>query len=131
MSDPAHSIVGRGKSLLDQILRLAQTRLELLSAELHHEKLALMRQWQLAVAGVVCVCLAGVTSIVLIAVAVPPHARAAVLGAILVIFLGCAAGCAIALRKRADRGPLFSRVINQLRLDRASLNGSAPADESQ
>lgn len=122
MSEPAHSIVGRGKSLLDQVLRLAQTRLELLSAELHHEKLALMREWQLAATAVVCICLAGVTCIVLIAVTLSPPARTAVLGAILFLLLGGAVGCGIALRTRAGRAPLFSRVIHQLHLDRAALS---------
>jgi hypothetical protein len=39
--EPAQPLIGRGKSLLDQLLGIAQTRLELLSAELHSEKLAL------------------------------------------------------------------------------------------
>jgi hypothetical protein len=32
--EPAQAPVGRARSLLDQLLRIAQTRLELLSAEL-------------------------------------------------------------------------------------------------
>jgi uncharacterized membrane protein YqjE len=123
MSEPAQPIVGRGKSLLDQLLRIAQTRLELLSAEVHHEKLALMRQWQLAVGAVICICLAGVTLIILLAIALPPHLRTAVLAAILALFIGGAIGCAVALRMRAKRAPLFTRVIQQLRLDRTSLGG--------
>ncbi len=123
MSEPAQPIVGRGKSLLDQLLRIAQTRLELLSAEVHHEKLALMRQWQLAVGAVVCICLAGVTLIMLLAIALPPHLRTTVLSVILALFVGGAIGCALALRLRAKRPPLFTRVIRQLRLDRSSLGG--------
>ena len=123
MSEPAQPIVGRGKSLLDQLLRIAQTRLELLSAEVHHEKLALMRQWQLAVGAVVCICLAGVTLIMLLAIALPPHLRTTVLSVILALFVGGAIGCALALRLRAKRPPLFTRVIQQLRLDRGSLGG--------
>ncbi len=123
MSEPAQPIVGRGKSLLDQLLRIAQTRLELLSAEVHHEKLALMRQWQLAVGAVVCICLAGVTLIMLLAIALPPHLRTTVLSVILALFVGGAIGCALALRLRAKRPPLFTRVIQQLRLDRSSLGG--------
>lgn len=121
MSDPAHPILGRGKSLLDQLLRIAQTRLELLSAELHHEKIALTHQWQFAVGVVMCTCLAGVTLIVLLAVAVPPRSRVMVLSVVLALFAGGAVGCWLALRTRARRAPLFSRVIHQLRLDRESL----------
>jgi uncharacterized membrane protein YqjE len=121
MTDPAHPIIGRGKSILDQLLGIAQTRLELLGAELNHEKLALMRQWQFAVGIVMCTCLAGVTLIVLLAVALPPHSRVMVLSIVLALFAGGAVGCWLALRTRAQRAPLFTRVITQLRLDRESL----------
>jgi uncharacterized membrane protein YqjE len=119
--EPAQPIIGRGKSLLDQLLRIAQTRLELLSAELHHEKLALMRQWQLAVGAVVCICLAGVTVIALLAITLPERSRVTVLAVVLAFFVGGAIGCIIALKTRAKRPPLFSRVVHQLRLDRRSL----------
>lgn len=121
MAEPAQPIVGRGKSLLDQLLRIAQTRLELLSAEVHSEKLALMRQWLLAVGVVMCICLAGVTLIVLLAIALPPSSRVTVLSVVLALFLGGAVGGVIALKTGAKRPPLFSRVIHQLRLDRESL----------
>ena len=121
MVEPAQPLIGRGKSLLDQLLRIAQTRLELLSAEVHHEKLALMRQWQLAVAAVVCICLAGVTLIALLAITLPERSRVTVLAVVLAFFVGGAIGCVIALKMRAKRQPLFSRVIQQLRLDRSSL----------
>jgi hypothetical protein len=38
MSEPAQPSVSRGKSLLDQLLRIAQTRLELPSAEVHRKR---------------------------------------------------------------------------------------------
>jgi uncharacterized membrane protein YqjE len=121
MIEPAQPIIGRGKSLLEQLLRIAQTRLELLSAEVHYEKLALMRQWQLAVGAVVCICLAGVTLIALLAITLPPSSRVTVLVVVLALLVGGAIGCVIALKTRAKRPPLFSRVIQQLRLDRDSL----------
>lgn len=123
MSEPAQPLVHRGKSLLDQLLRIAQTRLELLSAEVHREKVALIRQWQLAIGAVICVCLAGVTLIALLVVVVPERSRPLVLGIVLLLLIGGAIGCGLALRSRAHRPPLFSRVIQQLRLDRASLGG--------
>jgi uncharacterized membrane protein YqjE len=124
MSEPAQPIVGRAKSLLDQLLRIGQTRLELLSAEVHREKLALLRQWQLAVTAVVCACLAGVTLITWIAIALPPEYRTIVLGILFFALLAGAGVCWLAIRARARRAPVFSRVIHQLKLDRASL-GSA------
>ena len=124
MSAPGQPIVNRGKSLLDQLLRIAQTRLELLSAEIHQEKLALTRQWQLAVGAVVCVCLAGVALITFIAITLPERSKAPVLAGVFLLLVGGAVGCWLALRARARRSPLFSRVVQQLRLDRASLGTS-------
>ena len=121
--EPAQPLVGRARSLLDQLLRIAQTRLELLSAEIQSEKLALTQQCQLAVVAVVLALLAGVTLIVWLAVTVPPHLRTTVLGVLFFLLLGGVLGCAIALRRRRKRPALFSRVTHQLRLDRASLHG--------
>lgn len=128
LSEPAQPIIGRARSLLDQLLRIAQTRLEMISAEVHQEKVALTRQWQLAVGAVMCTCLAGVTLITLLAVAVPPHARTTVLSIVLAFFLGGAIGCVIALRTRAKRAPLFSRVVQQIRLDRAAVSEDEQRD---
>ena len=119
--EPAQPIVGRVRSLLDQLLQIVQTRVELLSAEIQTEKLALTRQWQLAVAAVVLTSLAGVTFIVWLALAVPPHQRTLALGIVFFALVGGAVGCAAAMHRRHKRPPLFSRVANQLRLDRASL----------
>lgn len=121
--EPAHPLVGRARSILDQLLGIAQTRLELLSAEIQSEKLALMRQWRLAVAAVVLTSLAGVTLIVWLAVTVPAAMRAAVLGVIFFVLVGGVVGCVLALRRRSKRPALFSRVAHQLHLDRASLSG--------
>ena len=120
--EPAQPVVGRVRSLLDQLLRIVQTRVELLSAEIQSEKLALTRQWQLAVMAVVLSSLAGVTFIVWLALTVPPHLRTAALGAVFFLLVGGAVGCAIAMHRRHKRPALFSRVANQLRLDRASLS---------
>jgi uncharacterized membrane protein YqjE len=121
MAEPAQPLVSRGKSLLEQLLRIAQTRLELLSAEVHQEKLALMHQWRLAVGSVVCLCLAGVALIAFVAVTLPDNLRGQVLLGVFIALCGGALACWLALRSRARRAPLFSRVIHQLRLDRSSL----------
>jgi uncharacterized membrane protein YqjE len=119
--EPAQPIVGRVRSLLDQLLRIVQTRVELLSAEIQTEKLALTRQWQLAVTAVVLTSLAGVTFIVWLALTVPPERRTLALGLLFLVLVGGAVGCAMAMHRRHKRPALFSRVANQLRLDRASL----------
>jgi uncharacterized membrane protein YqjE len=121
--EPAQPLVGRARSLLDQLLRIAQTRLELLSAEIESEKLALTRQWQIAVLAVVLGSLAGVTLIVWLAVTLPVDMRTTVLGAIFFLLIGGVVGCAFSLRRRRKRPALFSRVAHQLRLDRAALGG--------
>lgn len=119
--EPAQPVVGRLRSLLDQLLRIVQTRVELLSAEIQTEKLALTRQWQLAVTAVVLSALAGVTFIVWLALTVPPEYRTLALGLVFIALVGGAVGCAIAMHRRHQRAPLFSRVAHQIRLDRASL----------
>jgi uncharacterized membrane protein YqjE len=121
MREPAQPFIHRGKSLLEQLLRIAQTRLELLSAEVQQEKLALMYQWRLAVGALLCLCLAGVALIAFIAITLPEELRAKVLIGVFLALCGGGLGCWLALRRRARRAPLFSRVIHQLRLDRASL----------
>jgi uncharacterized membrane protein YqjE len=125
MAEPAQHFVHRGKSLLDQLLHIAQTRLELLSAEIHQEKLALMHQWRLAVGALVCLCLAGVALIAFIAVTLPEDLRGKVLLGVFLVLCGGALGCWLKLRTRSHRAPLFSRVVHQLRLDRTSLGTSA------
>lgn len=120
--EPAQPIVGRVRSLLDQLLQIAQTRVELISAEIQSEKVALTRQWQLAVAAVVLISLAGVTFIVWLALTVPAYLRTAALGTLFLVLVGGAVGCALAMHRRHKRAPLFSRVAHQLRLDRASLS---------
>src|SRR6185369_3223921 len=120
--EPAQPIVGRVRSLLDQLLRIVQTRVDLLTAEIESEKLALTRQWQLAVTAVVLSSLAGVTFIVWLALTVPPHLRTTALGGLFLVLVCGALGCGIAMHRRHKRPPLFSRVAHQLRLDRASLS---------
>lgn len=126
MSDHVQQLVGRGKSLIDQLLRLAQTRLEMLSVELQQEKLAIGKQAQLLAIMVVCALLAGMTLIVWIALAFPPEMRLVALGIIFAAFVIGMLVCWIVLTRQVKRDPLFSRVVNQLHLDRAALNPEPP-----
>lgn len=122
MNDAAQPMIGRVRSFLDQILKIAQTRLELLAVEVQQEKLALSRQLLLASLTAICALLAGLTLVVWIALAFPPETRLIVLGVLFFALVFGSIGCWFALKRHARRDPLFSRVIHQLRLDRASLS---------
>jgi len=122
MNDAAQPVIGRARSLLDQVLRIAQTRLELLAVEIQQEKLALSRQLLLASLTAICALLAGLTLVVWVALAFPPDTRLIVLGVLFALLVAGSVGCWYALKRHAKRDPLFSRVIQQLRLDRASLS---------
>jgi uncharacterized membrane protein YqjE len=122
MMEPGQPIIGRGRSILQQLLRIVQTRLELLSAELEQEKLAVTRQVRLAAIMVVCAWLAGLTLILWVALVLPPEQRSLFLGVLFFLLLLAAIVCAVMLRRQKRREPLFSRVVHQLQLDRNALS---------
>ncbi len=114
-------LVARGRSLLGELLRIAQTRLEMLAMELEQEKLRIARALRLAIITAVCAWLAGFTLVLWVALALGPRARFIVLGALFALFVLAALASWIVLRRSLGRDPPFSRLIDQLRLDRASL----------
>ncbi len=123
MNDTGQHVVGRGRSLAGQILRIVQTRLEILSVEIQREKLSLTSQLRLAAIAAICAWLAGLALLLWVALVLPPNVRSIVLGALFVLLLLASLVSWIVLRRRAARrDPLFARVIHQLRLDRASLS---------
>ncbi len=122
MSDPGQPIVSRGKSLLEQLLRIAQNRLEMLTVEIEQEKLLIARDLRLFALCVIFAWLAGFTLVLWAALALPPGPRFIVLGALFGAFLIISIVCFLTLRRTMRRIPLFSRLIAQLRLDRASLS---------
>jgi uncharacterized membrane protein YqjE len=113
--------IERGKSMLEQVLRIAQTRLEMLSVEVQREKLELARIFKLAAAVAVCAWLAGFALILWVALSLPPDVRSIMLGGLFIVLLAATIVCALALKRKAQREPIFSRVIEQLKQDRASL----------
>jgi uncharacterized membrane protein YqjE len=121
MNVAAAPLIGRGKSLLDQVLRLAQTRLELLSVEIQREKMIVVRQIWLAAAVAIFAWLAAFTAILWAALTLPPRERSIVLGTIVAVLVIGALISWLALRKRRNREPLFTRAIQQLQLDRDAL----------
>ena len=125
MIDEHGAFVGRGRSLLVQILAMAQTRLELLALELEQERLVIARELRLAAVAAICAWLAGFTLVLWVALAFSPEVRFIALGVGFVLFTLVSVASWLVLRRSLRRGALFSRVIHQLRLDRASL-GEAP-----
>lgn len=119
--DVSASLVDRGKSLLEQLLRIAQTRLEMLSVEIQREKLELARTLRLVLVAAICAWLAGFALILWVALAVPPELRSKLLGGLFILLLAASLASGIALKRRAQREPLFSRLIQQLGMDRTSL----------
>jgi uncharacterized membrane protein YqjE len=121
MTEGEQPIIARGKSLLGQLLRSAQTRLELLSIELEQEKLRIGRQLRLAAICIGCLWLAGFTLILWVTFAFSPAARLIVLAVLFALFLIGALISWLTLRRSVKHERLFSRLIGQLRLDRSSL----------
>lgn len=113
--------IARGRSLLAELLRMAQTRLEILAIEIEQEKLRISRALRLAIATAVFAWLAGFSLVLWVALALAPRQRFIFLGALFVAFLLCGIGSFLLLRRALARNPLFARLRAQLHLDRASL----------
>ncbi len=121
MSDGAQPLVARGRSLLGELLRIVQTRLEMLAIEFEQEKIRITRQLRLAIVAALCTWLAGFTLVLWVALALRPDVRFIVLGALFGAFATASVGCWIGLRRLMRRHALFARLLTQLRLDRQSL----------
>jgi uncharacterized membrane protein YqjE len=121
MSEGAQPLIARGRSLLGELLRIVQTRLEMLAIEFEQEKLRITRQLQLAIIAALCTWLSGFTLVLWVALSLRPDVRFIVLGALFVAFGLGGLGCWIGLRRAMRRDALFARLLTQLRLDRESL----------
>ncbi len=121
MNDAAQPLIGRGRSLLRDLLSIAQTRLELLAIEFEQEKLRLTQLLWLIIVAALCTWLAGFTLVLWVALALRPDVRFIVLGALFGAFVVASVVCWVGLRRMARRGGLFGRLLTQLRLDRESL----------
>ena len=123
MNDESQNLFSRGRAMLVEALRMAQTRPELAVLEIEQEKLLITRDLKLAIFAAICLWLAGFSLVLWVALALPPRARFIVLGCLFIVFLLAAIVFWIALRRSLRRDPPFARLIGQLRLDRASLGG--------
>jgi uncharacterized membrane protein YqjE len=124
MSEPEPAIA-RGRSFLGELISMAQTRLEMLSLEIEREKLWILGALRAAFLMAICAWLAGFTLILWMALSLPPGIRSVVMGSVFVALLIATLGGWIALKRSIRRHAPFSRLISQLRLDRASL-GQGP-----
>lgn len=100
---------------------MAQTRLEMLAIEIEREQLWAVGALRAALVMAISAWLAGFTLILWVALTLKPSVRFVVLGALFVAFLLATLGGWIALKRSIRRHAPFSRLIGQLRLDRASL----------
>lgn len=123
MNDEPQNLFTRGRAMLIEGLRMAQTRLELAALELEQEKLRITRDLRLAIFASICLWLSGFSLVLWVALALRAQARFILLGCFFFVFLIAALGFWIALRRSLRRDPPFTRLIGQLRLDRASLGG--------
>ena len=123
MNDESPNLFTRGRGMLLEALRMAQTRLELAALEIEQEKLRIGRDLKLAIFAAICLWLSGFSLVLWVALALKQQARVILLGCLFFVFLLAALGFWIALRRSLRRDPPFTRLIGQLRLDRASLGG--------
>jgi uncharacterized membrane protein YqjE len=105
-------------SLGAQGLRIAQTRLEMLSVDLQREKAAVARQLAFAVACGTSAALAAFACILWAALSFEPRTRFIVLGVLTGVFVLVAVACGLLFwRGLQRRGRLFGQLIEALKRD--------------
>jgi len=121
MSEGPLNFAARSRQLLQQVLAIAQTRLEMLGLAVEQERVALSREIKLAAICIVCAWLAGTTLVLWVMVALPQVARVWLLGVLFALFAITAGVSFMTLKRAAQRERLFTRLAAQLQLDRISL----------
>ncbi len=131
MSEAPLSFAARSRTLLQQVLAMGQTRLEILGLAIEQERLALGREIKLTAICIVCAWLAGTTLVLWVVIALPQLARVWMLGVLFVVFTATAVVAGVGLKRASQRERLFTRLASQLQLDRISLGddtASGPGD---
>ena len=113
------------KRLLGTLLELAQVRLELALNELELQKLRLVDALIIAVASLVALGLGLIVLLAFIVSLFPEPQRPLVLGVMALLLVGGSLLGLRAARERVrDAGRLFEATLDELRRDRARLDGS-------
>lgn len=126
------TLVSRVADLAGDVLRLVQTRLELVGLELQRERNAILLQLKLSMTGVVAAGVAAFSAVLWAALSLPPATRAVALGTLTIAFAAISlASLLIARSQRQRQNQMFHSVITQLRRDRDSLHAkpAGPARE--
>ena len=123
MQDPK-GLVSRVGDIAGDLLRMAQTRLEMLGVEVQIERDSLLDRLRLGMFAAVAATLAGVTAMLWVAVAAPPALRSVLLGVLTLLWIAIALTATLLARGRGRSSvrALFGSVIAQLGRDRRTLN---------
>jgi uncharacterized membrane protein YqjE len=123
---PNHNLVSRVADLTGDVVRMLQTRLEMLSVELRQERDAVVLQLKLGITSVIAAAVAGVSAVLWAALTLPPEERSAALGVLTFTFIAIAVATMLAAQKHRQRqSRLFESLIAQLGRDRSTLQDSA------
>ncbi|HNR22607.1 MAG TPA: phage holin family protein [Steroidobacteraceae bacterium] len=122
MASPTQRVLEEALSLGAQGLRIAQTRLEILSVDLQREKQAIARQLALAVTCGTSAALAAFACILWVALAFEPQTRFIVLGVLTGVLALVAVACGLLFwRGLQRRDHLFGQLIEALKRDSDAL----------
>ena len=123
-SEPSHrGVLDSLRRLCDQVLGLAQNRLELFAVEVREEKERLIRALVLAAVLVFLSCMAIVVATVTIVVLAGDSLRGPVLIGLCVVYIVAAVAAFLALRKQLRAGPPpFHETVSEFKKDRDWLN---------
>ena len=120
----SQGLIGRVGDIAGDLLRMAQTRIEMLGVELQIERDSLLDRLRLGMFAAVASMLAGVAAMLWIAVVAPPALRGILLGVLTLLWIAVAM-TAVLLARSGDRRanqPLFGSLVAQLRRDRSTLS---------
>jgi uncharacterized membrane protein YqjE len=111
--------------LASDVLRMAETRLEMLGVELQRERDAIVLQLKLAMTSVLAAGIAGISAVLWAALTLPPGQRSLALGALTLVFAGTAiVAVFVAKNKGRRQGRLFENLIAQLGRDSTTLGST-------
>lgn len=113
----------RAADIVADLLRMAQTRLEMIGVDMQRERDAIVLQLKFAMFSIIAGGIAGISAVLWAALALPPRLRPIALGALTVAFVSVAIiTLLIAQRERRRQIRIFGNVVAQLRHDNSTFN---------